>query len=316
MNVLVVGDKDYERQPMATLVKGFGHTVTEAPDGTDAWEQIKRTHYDVVVSDYLMPEMNGLELCKNVRLGPHADYTYFIIVSARSESENVLAGFKAGVDDYLAKPIDPLELECRLLSAQRVTRVHKDLAQSNAQLLLLSNELKAESRRDALTGVGNRLRFQDDLRRFLDEHRRYGHVFHLGLCDIDNFKKYNDTYGHLEGDVVLKRVAQMLVKSSRSSDCCYRYGGEEFLLVFTKQAGEGAGTAADRIRKAVEALDIEHKENKPYGKVTLSIGLACFQASTPAEVEECLKRADQALYHSKDNGRNRITEYQTLPVSV
>ena len=311
MNVLVVGDKDYERKPVARMVRDLGHTVVEADDGTVAWDHYSRSHYDVVISDYLMPQMNGPDLCRKVRLAPHPNYTYFMIVSSRSESANLLAGFQSGVDDYIPKPVSEVELQCRLISAERVTRMHRELAQRNSQLLHLSSELKAESRRDALTGVGNRLRFQDDLTRFLDEYRRYKHKYYLGLCDIDNFKKYNDTYGHLEGDRVLKDVAETLVRFSRSSDSCYRFGGEEFLLVFTEQEVGGAMIAAQRLRKAVEDLNIRHEKNLPFLKVTLSIGLAPFHANDSAGVDECLKIADEALYQSKDNGRNQVTEANT-----
>lgn len=316
MNILVVGDKDHERKPVVEAVRHLGHTVVEAVDGTYAWDAFARTHFDVVISDYLMPEMNGLDLCRKVRLSPHQDYTYFVIVSTRTESDNLLAGFKSGVDDYLAKPVSPVELECRLISAQRVIKMHRELTQANAQLLHLSNELKMESRRDALTGVGNRLKFQDDLKRFLDERRRYDHKFFLGLCDIDNFKLYNDTYGHLEGDKVLKAVAKTLEGKSRSSDFCYRYGGEEFLLVFTEQEAEGAERVAERLRVAVEQLEVEHKRNEPYGRVTLSIGLSRLSATKAAEVDVCLKRADDALYQSKDEGKNRVTTAYSGPTQA
>lgn len=316
MKVLVVGDKDYERQPVAEMLSAMGHQVSEAADGTHAWEAYKLHHYEVIVSDYLMPEMDGLELCRQVRLGPHHEYTYFLIVSARSQAENLLAGFKSGVDDYLAKPVSELELQCRMLSAERVCEVHRELAHSNAHLLLLSEELRAESRKDPLTGVGNRLRFQDDVKRFLDAHKRYGHQFFLGMCDIDNFKRYNDTYGHLEGDSVLKEVAETLANNCRSSDCVYRYGGEEFLLVFVNQDRTGALSGAERLRAAVEALDIEHQANQPHGKVTLSIGLGEFRAADMAEVERCLSVADEALYESKNSGRNRVTEAKPLALKA
>lgn len=308
MNVLIVGDKDYEREPVAKMVKELGHTVVQVADGTHAWERYSRNHFDVIISDNLMPQMNGPDLCKKVRLSPHPEYTYFIIVSSRSEEENLLNGFESGVDDYLPKPVSKVELQCRLISAARVTKIHRELAQKNAQLLHLSNELKAESRRDPLTGIGNRLKFQDDMPRFLDQQRRYDHRYYLGLCDIDNLKKYNDTYGHLEGDEVLTRVAKALLRHSRSSDCCYRFGGEEFLLVLTEQRDEGAVSAAIRIKQAVEGLNIEHKRNGPYGKVTLSIGLSPLKANNQEEVEKCLRLADEALYYSKNNGRNRVTE--------
>lgn len=312
MNILVVGDKEHERRPVVKTVEGLGHTVTEAEDGTNAWELYGLHHYDVIISDYLMPQMNGLELCRRVRIGPHRDYTYFIIVSARAESQNILNGFRSGVDDYVPKPVSPMELECRLISAQRVTKMHRELARSNAQLKALSDELRAESRRDTLTGVGNRLRFHEEVKGFLDSHQRYGHRFYLGLCDVDNFKKYNDTYGHLEGDVVLKKVAQTLDTGSRCSDHCYRYGGEEFLLVFSEQEQEGAFKVADRLRGLVEELNVEHCQNPPYNKITISIGLAPFVAQSFQDVEKCLERADQALYASKANGRNRVTEALAL----
>ena len=114
MNILVVGDKDHERGPVAEAVRQLGHTVVEAADGTYAWEAFSRTHFDVVISDYLMPEMNGLELCRKVRLSPHQGYTYFVIDSTRTESDNVLAGFKSGVDDYLSKPVSPEKLIAKI----------------------------------------------------------------------------------------------------------------------------------------------------------------------------------------------------------
>lgn len=307
MKVLVVGDKEYERRPVAEAVEKLGHSVVEAADGTFAWQALLNDHFDVVISDYLMPEMNGLELCRKVRERPDPSYTYFMIVSTRTESDNVLAGFKSGVDDYLAKPVSPVELHCRLILAERVIQMHRELSETNAQLVELSNQLKLESRSDALTGVGNRLKFRDDVKRFVDERRRYQRNFYLALCDIDNFKLYNDTYGHLEGDKVLKAVASTLSTRSRSSDCCYRYGGEEFLLVFAEQEAGGAETVAERLRIAVEELDVEHVKNQPYGRVTLSMGLSRFLANDPHDVDGCLKRADDALYRSKRDGRNRIT---------
>ncbi|MFA5507721.1 MAG: diguanylate cyclase [Vulcanimicrobiota bacterium] len=296
---------------MTEAVKALGHTVVEAADGTFAWETFARTHFDVVISDFLMPEMNGRDLCRKVRLSPHSDYTYFIIVSARTKAEQILEGFKSGVDDYLPKPVSTTELECRLISAERVIAMHRELTQANSQLLQLSNKLRMESRRDALTGVGNRLLFEDDIRRYLDERRRYDREFFLGLCDIDNFKLFNDTYGHLEGDRILKAVAETLANKSRASDACYRFGGEEFLLVFPHQDSEGAEAVAERLRKAVEKLAIMHEKNPPYGKVTLSIGLSRLKATQSHQVDGCLKRADDALYRSKARGKNRITTAYT-----
>ncbi len=307
MDVLVIGDKDYERVPVAEAVRALGHNVAEAVNGEQAWELYRETQYDCIFSDYLMPKLDGLQLCERIRSSPHPDYTYFVIVSSRNQAENILAGFRSGVDDYLPKPVSKIDLECRLLSAERVTSVHKDLANSNEELRRLTKELRRESRRDALTGIGNRLKFRDDLPRFLDEIRRYGHRYYLALCDIDNFKRYNDTYGHLEGDRALKAVASILVQNSRSSDACYRFGGEEFLLVLTGQEKPGAEVAAERLRQAVEGLRLTHSGNPDYDVVTLSIGLTKLEAQNVETFEVCLKRADDALYQSKNEGRNRVT---------
>lgn len=306
MKILVVGDKDYERQPLAANVKALGHQVHEADDGTTAWEAYKAEEFDVIISDFLMPQMNGLELTRKVREEPQSTYTYIIICSSQNRKKDVMAGFESGVDDYIAKPMELEELKCRLISSVRVTNLHRELAAKNTQLKAMGDNLRAESRRDPLTNVGNRLRFTDDVKRYIDQYSRYGHSFYLGLVDIDNFKLYNDTYGHLEGDDVLKRVARALADGSRASDEVYRMGGEEFLLVFADQDEDGAFIAADRIRQAVEDLDVTHCRNEPYGKVTITVGLAPFTAKNREEVDLDLQKADVRLYKGKSAGRNRV----------
>jgi diguanylate cyclase (GGDEF)-like protein len=200
----------------------------------------------------------------------------------------------------------------RLISAERITGIHRQLASRNRELAEMSRSLMAESRRDPLTNVGNRLRFQDDVARLMDEIRRYGHRFCLGMCDIDNFKQYNDTYGHLAGDQVLRAVAQALAAKSRASDLVYRMGGEEFLVILSDQDTSTATIAAERLRREVEALDILHERNAPHGKVTLTIGIAPFHATNPAEVDRDLRVADSLLYQGKMNGRNQVVSCRTL----
>jgi diguanylate cyclase (GGDEF)-like protein len=312
LNVLVVGDKAEERALVVGVVSELGHTVWQAEDGEEGLRAYRRRAFDIVISDFIMPKMNGLELCRQIRQQPQERYTYVLVASKFSEKQHILAGFEAGVDDYVGKPIDVDELRVRLISAVRVARVHAELASKNRELAEAGASLLAETRRDPLTNVGNRLRFQDDVERMMDEVRRYQHRYCLGMCDIDNFKQYNDTYGHLAGDQVLRSVAQTLQDKSRASDQVYRFGGEEFLLVFPDQDEASAMIAAQRLRREVEKLDIVHVGNAPYGRVTLTIGLALFQARSAEEVDRDLQAADKLLYHGKLHGRNQVVSRLTL----
>ena len=311
MNVLVVGDKAYERDIVVQVLTELGHSSAEATDGEEGWQAYQEQDFDIIISDFIMPKMNGLELCRAVRGQPKDHYTYILVASLFSEKQHILAGFEAGVDDYVSKPLDLDELRVRLISAVRVTEVHFQLASKNKELAELGRNLLAESRRDPLTNVGNRLRFQDDVTRLMDEIKRYGHRFCLGMCDIDNFKLYNDTYGHLAGDQVLKKVAQTLATKSRASDHVYRMGGEEFLVILADQDEASATIAAERLRAQVEALDILHERNHPFGKVTLTIGLAPFLATTGAEIDRDLQAADRLLYQGKFAGRNQVVSSLT-----
>ena len=315
MKVLVVGDKAEERQLVKDVLAELGYEAVEAEDGRAGWKLCRKTRFDLVISDFVMPGLNGLELCVKIRQQPSDHYTYVLVCSIFSEKQHILAGFEAGVDDYVEKPLDPNELRVRLISARRVTQVHRELAARNSELAHMSQELLAQSRRDALTGVGNRLRFQDELLRLFDERRRYGHRFCLGMCDIDNFKQYNDTYGHVAGDAVLTKVAQTLAGNIRSSDSVFRMGGEEFLVVLSDQCEQGALIAAERLRRQVEALDILHEGNLPYNKVTLTVGITEMTASTEDEIDLDLQKADGFLYEGKANGRNRVVSASTESLS-
>ena len=310
LRILVVGDKAHERDLMVAVVSELGHEVEQAVNGEEALRAYQAGDFDLVISDFVMPFMDGLQLCQAIRAQPKEHYTYVLIVSRLSEKQHIMAGFEAGVDDYVEKPLDSNELRVRLISAVRVSAIHRELADKNRELARLSEDLMAQSRRDPLTQVGNRLRFQDDVAGFVDEVRRYGHRFCLGMCDIDNFKLYNDTYGHLPGDEVLRKVAQVLAQGCRASDHVYRMGGEEFLIVLADQDEANAMIAADRLRQEVADLQVTHDRNAPHGKVTLSIGLTPFLATSQLEVERDLQVADRLLYHAKASGRNRVVTAQ------
>jgi two-component system, cell cycle response regulator len=253
-----------------------------------------------------MPGLDGPEFCRRVREKNSSSYTFFIFLTAFGDKEHLLEGMKAGADDYLSKPLDREQLQVGLIAASRVTSLHRQLNEQKAELEKLNEELFASARRDTLTGLGNRLRMREDLETLSARLERYGHGCCLMLCDIDFFKSYNDTYGHLAGDEVLQKVAKVISENLRRGDMAYRYGGEEFLTILPEQTLEFATAVAERLRRRIEGLAIPHEAHRPPGVVTISVGLAALPPGERKPVEKLLKEADDALYGAKEAGRNRV----------
>jgi diguanylate cyclase (GGDEF)-like protein len=303
MLILIVGDKEEERRVLREACQRLGHEWREAPDGDAGWLQYLDCHPQVILSDFVMPGKNGLELCRAVRNQPFDHYTYFILLSTLAQRDHILEGLRSGADDYLPKPVDVEDLELRLLAAQRVTELHARLAEQRHQLQVMGDRLFEESRRDPLTQVGNRLRFHDDSPKFLEL------PCAVALCDIDCFKQYNDIYGHLEGDKILRLVASQLDRISAHGHFLYRFGGEEFLLIFPGLTAEQAAEQLDALRREIEALQVVHVGNKPYGKLTVTFGLCPLDGTTLGDLERVGKQADEALYEGKRGGRNQVRVY-------
>ncbi|MCA1687813.1 MAG: diguanylate cyclase [Actinobacteria bacterium] len=308
--ILIAEDDAVSRTILRRSVEKFGHECLAAEDGKKAWELYRETpEVDVIISDWMMPGMDGLELCRSIRGEERDGYTYFIFLTALGDKDHLLTGLKAGADDYLSKPLDRDELQVRLISASRVTTLHRRLAYQNEELERLNRKLFEQSREDSLTHLGNRLQLREDLETLSAQAERYGHSYCAMLCDVDFFKAYNDTYGHLAGDEVLKRVADVISENLRGGDMAYRYGGEEFLIILPEQSLESAVSTADRLRRAVEDLGISHEKNRP-GVVTISLGVAALPAGKPKSADALLKEADEALYRAKESGRNRVVSYE------
>ncbi|MBA3794948.1 MAG: diguanylate cyclase [Rubrobacter sp.] len=309
MNVLIAEDDAVSRMILQRAVQKLGHEVLVAEDGGKAWKlYCEASDIDVIISDWMMPEVDGLELCRKVRAEERVDgrgYTYFIFLTALGDREHLLQGLAAGADDYLSKPLDRDELEMRLTSALRVTELHRRLALQNEELEKLNRMLFEQSREDPLTTLGNRLRLREDLEVLRGRAKRYNHSYAVVLCDVDHFKAYNDRYGHLAGDDALQRVAETISACLRRGDTAYRYGGEEFLVVLPEQDARAAAAIAERLRRAVQDLEIPHEANAPQDVVTVSAGVAAL--STTGDPDELLKRADAALYAAKKAGRNRVS---------
>lgn len=310
MRVLVAEDDAVSRLILCRSLEKLGHECLAAGNGEIALGLYRSTlDVDLIISDWMMPGIDGLELCRQVRADDRDKYTYFIFLTDLGDKNHLLVGLAAGADDYLSKPLDRDELQVRLVSARRVTGLHVRLAAQNDQLARLNSRLFEESREDALTHLGNRLRLEEDLEVLEARSRRYGHSYAVALCDVDSFKAYNDHYGHLAGDEVLKKVAGAIMRDRRSGDTAYRYGGEEFLIVLPEQTLQAATATTDSLRKSVERLGISHEYNGSQGVVTISAGVAALSTRDSSSAAELMEQADAALYRAKRAGRNQVAAH-------
>ena len=292
MKILIADDDQISRMITKAAVEQSGHECIVAVDGDSAWQLYKEHSPEAVVTDLMMPGLNGLDLCRAIRAAEEDSYTYVILVTSHGSRKDVLAGMEAGADDYVTKPLDPFSLHIRLLAAQRITSLHADLARYRSALT-------EQARTDPLTKLHNRLKLAEDLGT-LDHH------YCLAMVDVDNFKSYNDIYGHQAGDAALIAIASTLAGEVRKSDGVYRFGGEEFLLVLRDQQAEGARLVMERVRSAVQDLRIEHSGD-PDGVLTISAGISAFTSGHRAGTEQLLREADLALYAAKASGRNRVS---------
>ena len=305
MRVLLVEDDDATRSALAKAIQSFGYACETAKDGREAWQIHRREPADVMISDRSMPGMNGDELCQAVRLHNGNHYTHFIFATAHGARNDVLQGMRMGADDYLVKPIDLEQLEVRLSAAARRVSHERVIAQRSARLRRESDKLRIAAHMDSLTNLANRRQLGEDLRELRTSAALEGSRWTAAICDIDWFKAYNDRYGHLFGDRALAAVGAVFRENTRSSDRCYRYGGEEFLVLLRDHTRHQAHAAMERVRHDIESLRLTH-EASPLGVLTISIGMADASGRPDLDVDDWLNRADTALYEAKREGRNRI----------
>jgi two-component system, cell cycle response regulator len=306
MRVLVADGDSTSRLIVQTALQNLGHECETTNNGIQAWVAFLARRPDVVISDWRMRGMTGLELCRNIR-SHGGRFAYFILASSPDEREKILEGMSEGADDYLVKPLDTDDLQVRLIAAARVTALHRQLSQQRHELEGLNRGLTAISLLDPLTNLGNRRSLQGDLQLLEAQVIRYGHGSCIALIGIDYFKGYNDTYGHVAGDEVLFTVASQLKHNARHGDAVYRYGGDEFICLFPEQSLETGAIAVQRMRLAIEQLGIPH-DASPHGKVTMSAGLALLRTDHTSSASDVINEADGALYRAKELGRNRVEQ--------
>jgi two-component system, cell cycle response regulator len=304
VRILIAEDDTASRLILEAALAELGHEIITATNGEQAWQMFQSEKVEAIISDREMPGLNGIDLCRRVRGSDGGKYIYFIFLTSISERGEAAEAIRAGADDYLAKPLNRHELEARLMVASRITELYRELANQQVELERLNSQHFRQARIDGLTQVGNRLKMREDLNVLVARVAERGESFCAVMCDVDHFKLYNDEYGHLQGDEVLKKVASTLLQGCRPNDEVYRYGGEEFLLVMPEQSIEAACAAAERHRARIEQLAIPNI-GSPATTVTISAGVAAMTTTRPS-IKEWLEDADGALYRAKQLGRNRV----------
>jgi two-component system, cell cycle response regulator len=301
-SILLVEDEPTTRLMMSRQLMRAGYEVEVVSNGVQALEMLKKRFFPLLLTDWDMPEMNGVALCRAVREMPLEGYVYTILLTAREGTANVIEGLAAGADDYLTKPPDDSELRARLNTGRRILKLEQSLRAANGRIHLLSIM-------DALTGTYNRRYLMERLPQELERAHRYDRPLSVVLCDVDHFKKVNDAHGHQAGDEVLRCFARLLMDSSRTDiDWVARYGGEEFLIVLPETEVAGAITFAEKMRVAIATYPF--KISGGTLTVNSSFGVAGYnalQAQKDASVDGLIANADRCLYRSKEMGRNRVT---------
>lgn len=295
--LLVADDSAVQRKLVEQTLAEKRHTVLFAKSGREAIQIFAQHLPSLVITDWMMPDSSGIELCETIRQQFQQAYTYIIILTAMSEKNEVVKGLTAGADDYLTKPFHPGELLARVGVGLRVVDLHRQIEAKNRLLEQLALT-------DSLTNLPNRRAIEDWAGRQLSGAARYGFSFWLVMVDIDHFKSVNDSYGHEAGDTVLKKVAEILKSNSRSSDVCGRIGGEEFLFSLSHITPENVAMVTERIR--VEIASSKFNFDGSNLTVTASFGVAGFDREQGRNLSQLISQADAALYSAKRLGRNRI----------
>ncbi len=296
--VLVVDDDQDIRKILNFVLRNSGFDVIEAVDGIDALHKYVENEIDIIISDIVMPGMNGLELCQKIKIQEPLKRVYFILLSAKGELDDKITGLELGADEYIPKPFEPLEVLARVKTGERIIKLQNMLVHDARYFETLAFT-------DELTKLYNRRFFKETLNKEYAKAKRYQYPISMILIDIDHFKSFNDRYGHSTGDIVLQTIAYILKKSVRESDVVARYGGEEFSILLPNTQRDSAIELAERLRKAVE----ETKVQTPYGKlnVTISLGIGFLEKeiTNTGSLNDIFEQADSALLKAKEAGRNR-----------
>ena len=295
MKILVADDSNVSRHLLSSMVKKWGYDVVSASDGTQAWEVLRQPDAPrLAVLDWMMPGLTGPQVCEMVRQKGGDAYIYILLLTGRTQKEDVIEGMTAGADDYVVKPFDQQELKVRLRAGRRIVELQDELLSAREALL-------KQATHDALTGLKNRACIREILAQHMSNARQAGSPLGVIMLDLDKFKQVNDVHGHAAGDLVLIAASERIQNVLDEGDAVGRYGGEEFLIVAPKPAADLA-VLAERVRAAIAVEPVA--SGPTLLTVTASLGYASYCPNVDAET--LLRAADEALYRAKHNGRNRV----------
>ncbi len=302
MQALVVDDSAVYRKLIGDYLRSWNFGVTLAENGSEAWRILQQPDSPkLALLDWVLPDLDGIELCKRIRKGGSSrPYVYVILLTSNEDRQNMLEAMQAGSDDYLVKPFDEMELKARLLVGKRILDLQDELVSAR-------ESMRHAATHDSLTGLMNRGEIFSMLERELERARRERTRVGVVLCDIDRFKRVNDTLGHLFGDEALREIGRRLREELRVYDGVGRYGGEEFLMVLPNCDLPDVLMRANQLRKSVADTPVlcSGKERS----ITMSMGVAVSDCDGKQELEALLNRADAGLYAAKEKGRNRVEHF-------
>ncbi len=295
--IAIVDDDAAIRRLVRLFLKRSGYDIVEFATGMEARAQLAKFPWDLALLDRRLPDMDGVELCQELKSDPEFKTRYVIMLTGEDEQEDKVQGLDLGADDYITKPFQAPELLARIRAGKRIVDLQKELLETNKRLELLSIT-------DGLTNLYNHRYFQDELSRAFEESDRYGRPLSLAIVDLDFFKKINDTYGHAVGDQVLKAVSRIFQDSIRSADLAARYGGEEFAVMMPETTLDDAVAFAEKIRILIETTPVNTQAGPIH--LTVSIGVSTVPQTGIHSAKELIVAADKALYRAKRSGRNQV----------
>jgi two-component system, cell cycle response regulator len=306
-NLLLIEDSDVQGSTVKRTLETLGYRVAWARSGIEGLKLARTEHPDLIILDVVMADVDGFAVCRWLKMTNDTRDIPIIMLTVKSDVHDRVEGLNVGANDYLPKPFADEELEARILAALRVRATQAELRERNQQLESMIHRVEALAITDPLTGLFNRRRFADVLRREFAVTKRYHNILSCLMLDIDHFKVINDRFGHDFGDAVLKEVADALMHNIREVDLACRYGGEEFAILLPHTPKESAVVVAERISNCVRLLRPQSQGESV--TVTVSIGVSSTKDVTTNEAEELVRSADVALYEAKRLGRDRIAVF-------